>query len=108
MSDLLEDQKIHFIVKDYRRMFNEYQTLKTVIEQQVDSLEKKDKEILSLRAKVNELQAVKPKKVTGSIKGKLTELECKSRSIIEKLRKSIEQEEKNINDVEELRQLINV
>ena len=37
MSDIIEDQKIHYIVKDYRRMFNKYQALKAVIEEMLDT-----------------------------------------------------------------------
>jgi chemotaxis protein histidine kinase CheA len=109
MSDLIEDQKIHFIVKDYRRMYNTYWLLKEAMHVYDSLLNKKDKEILSLKAKVEDLEKyVELKGNTGSMKSKLSELESRSSAILDKLQKSVEQIEKNMTNVEELRQLINV
>lgn len=110
MSDLIEDQKIHYIVKDYRRMYNGYWTLKTIIEEQDKSLKEKDKEILLLRSKVNELkkanlQDVLPK---GKLKGILNDVEAITNSMNNKLQQSVSQTTKISNSIEEIRQLINV
>ena len=110
MSDILEDQKIHFIVKDYRRMFNSYQTLENIIKEQEKSLKEKDKEILILRSKVNELKNEHPEYSPhkGKLKGILNEIEALSNSMNAKLQQGVIQSNKISNDVEELRQLINV
>lgn len=52
MSDLLEDQKIHYIVKDYRRMVKMHDELVQACKDATKELEKKDKKILSLEAKL--------------------------------------------------------
>lgn len=110
MSDIIEDQKIHYIVKDYRRMFNNYQALKAVIEEQNNSLKNKDKEILVLRAKVNELKKEHPVEELpkGRLKGLLNEIESITNSLSAKLQQSASQAEKISNNVEEFRKLINV
>lgn len=110
MSDLLEDQKIHYIVRDYRRMYNSYWTQKTIIEEQDKSLMEKDKEILILRAKVNELKKEHPQDTMpkGKLKGILNEIETISNSMNARLSKNVSQASKISNNIEELRQLINV
>ena len=52
MSDLLEDQKIHYIVKDYRRMVEMHDELVQACKDATKELEKKDKKILSLEEKL--------------------------------------------------------
>lgn len=109
MSDLLEDQKIHYIVKDYRRMYNTYWLLKEAMQVYDSLLEKRDKEILSLKAKIEDLEKYGTLKGnSGVMKSKLSELESRSSAILDKLQKAVEQIEKNMINVEELRQLINV
>ena len=110
MSDILEDQKIHYIVKDYRRMYDSYWDMTALIKQQQKALEQKDKEILVLRSKVDELKrtslgcAVKPSK----LKGILNEMETISNSMNNRLLQVTEQTNKISRDVEELRGAINV
>ena len=110
MSDILEDQKIHYIVKDYRRMFNSYQALEFTIEEQVKALNEKDKEILKLRAQVNELKQEHPKEIfpKGKLKGILNDIEALTNSMSAKFQQGVSQSTKISNNVEELRQLINV
>ena len=110
MSDLLEDQKIHYIVKDYRRMFNNYWALKTIIEEQEKALNEKDKEILLLRSRINELKQEHSKEELpkGKLKGILNEIESITNSMNAKLQQGVSQSTRISNDVEELRQLINV
>ena len=96
MSDILEDQKIHYIVKDYQRMYNAHWNLKAVIEELQKSLDAKDKEILSLRAKVNELKNNPP----INLKPKLAEMENQLKSIVSRAGKVIDY-------VEEVRTLTN-
>lgn len=108
MSDLLEDQKIHYIVKDYRRMYNNYWILKDIIKEQERLLDDKDREIMILKAKKKELESGSFKKMSGQVKNKMDVLECRSNALVERLRIAVEQLEKNMTNVEELRQLINV
>ena len=52
MSDILEDQRIHYIVKDYRRMVEMHDALVQACKDATKELEKKDKKILSLEAQL--------------------------------------------------------
>lgn len=52
MSDILQDQKIHYIVKDYRRMFDNYSKMVDGIKEATEALRKKDMEIAKLKAKL--------------------------------------------------------
>lgn len=110
MSDILEDQKIHYIVKDYRRMYNAHWTLKSVIEELQKSLKEKDKEILILMARVNELKNEQPKEQlpTGKLKGILNEIEAITNSINNKLQQSVSQSQKISSNMEEFREILKV
>ena len=110
MSDLLEDQRIHYIVKDYRRMFNTWHYLKGVLEEKDKALKEKDKEILLLRSRVNELKNKAPEAVISKnkLKGILNEVETITNSIKAKLSKGESQVDKISTNIEELRQLISV
>lgn len=109
MSDLLEDQKIFYIVKDYRRMFNNYWSLKATIDELTSTVNKKDKEILLLRARVNDLKNNVPKiDTSGKLKGIMNEIESQTNSLAHKLLQSIEQLEKISNNVETVMESINV
>jgi chromosome segregation ATPase len=110
MSDILEDQKIHFIVKDYRRMFEQHNTLVSMGKELQSELRKKNAEIIILRAKVNDLesQTSKPQKPSGKVKGILNDIETMTNSIAYKLKQATESLNKVSKSTEELRQLINV
>lgn len=106
MSDILEDQRIHYIVKDYRRMFNAYWFLIDGVKRLQAEILKRDKKILSLEAKVESLS--KGSHVPGETKTKLLEIQCRSTSIIKRLQDSIDGINKNLKNVEEVRELINI
>ena len=106
MNDIIQDQRIHYIVKDYRRMFNNYWTLRAVIEEQEKSLNAKDKEILILRARINELKEGTSKPALAEIKNKFTDLSNRANSVASTLYKSADQLERNLLDIKELRQLL--
>lgn len=109
MSDLLEDQKIFYIVKDYRRMFNNYWSLKATIDELTSTVNEKDKEILLLRARVNDLKNNVPKiDTSGKLKGIMNEVESQSNSVVFKLNSSIETLNKISKNVEALREIIKV
>ena len=108
MNDLLEDQKIHYIVKDYRRMFNNFWALKEKNKILCDTISEKDNEIMLLRAKVNELKKAKPDEVIpkGRIKGLLNDLEAMTKSMTNRLDQQASQIAKINHSVQEFRELI--
>ena len=111
MSDILEDQKIHYIVKDYRRMFNNFWALAESNQILRDTIKEKDKEILLLRARVNELKKEKPKEEIfpkGKLKGILNDIESITNSMQNRLQQTVNQAARISNSVEEFRELINV
>ena len=61
-DDLPKDVVIHYIVKDYRRMFNEFENMKTGKQQLIDDLRKKinekDAKLLSKQKEIHELRAL--------------------------------------------------
>ena len=52
-SDLLEDQQIHYIVKDYQRMFNMHHQLVDACKEASEFIEKKNKQIEYLENKLS-------------------------------------------------------
>jgi hypothetical protein len=100
MSDILDDQKLHFIVKDYRRMYNTFWSLKEINQVLHNTINEKDKEILILRARVNELKndlknAPKEPEIPSGLKKKLGEMDNQINSIISKANKIME----NVEDI---------
>lgn len=96
MSDILDDQKLHYIVKDYRRMYNAFWSLKEINQVLHNTINEKDKEILILRARVNELKnAPKEPEIPSGLKKKLGEMDNQVNSIISKANKIME----NVEDI---------
>ena len=58
-SDLLEDQQIHYIVKDYRRMFDMHYKLVDACKEASKALDKRDKKIALLENKLNKSVSAK-------------------------------------------------
>ena len=112
MSDILEDQKIHYIVKDYRRMYNGFHALREQKEELQKKVNEKDIEILRLQSSIkdlrNELDAARKsaKKPQKAINAKMTDLEVRTDSMMKLLEKVMSHAQKNINNVEELSLLI--
>ena len=105
MSDLLEDQKIHYIVRDYRRMFNNYWILKDIIQTQDSLLEKKEKRIQALEAKLASMdksQLLVPKQ----IKGLIHDIEGRTSTSIEYLQKEVTRLNKNLETIDRIREFI--
>jgi chromosome segregation ATPase len=82
MSDILEDQRIHNIVKDYKRMFDEHDQLVAIGKQLQQELIAKDKELLRVRTELNNIKAkgLPDDKPLKAIKGQLNELETRVNS----------------------------
>jgi len=84
MSDILEDQKIHLIVKDYKRMFEEHDQLVAIGKELQANLIAKDKELLRVRTELNNIKAkgLPDDKPLKAIKGQLNELETRVNSAV--------------------------
>ena len=105
MSDLLEDQKIHYIVKDYRRMYQNYWILKDIIQTQDKLLEKKEKRILSLEAKLAAVEDNQPKALK-QIKGLVQDIEGRTSTAISYLQKEVTRLNKNLETIDRIREFI--
>jgi hypothetical protein len=70
MSDILEDQKIHYIVKDYRRMYEMHTQLVDAVKEATAAIKHKDNRIRDLEKQVTNLQ-VKLKHVMSTEKSVL-------------------------------------
>ena len=112
MSDILEDQKIHYIVKDYRRMYNGFHALREEKEELQRKVNEKDIEILRLQSSIkdlkNELDAARKsaKKPQKAITAKFNDLEVRTDSMMKLLEKVMSHAQNNINNIEELSVLI--
>ena len=82
MADILEDQRIHNIVKDYKRMYEQHDQLVAVGKQLQLDLIAKDKELLRVRTELNNIKAkgLPDDKPLKAIKGQLSELETRVNS----------------------------
>ncbi len=98
MSDLLEDQRIHSIVKDYKRMYEQHDQLIKIGKQLQEELIAKDKELLRVRTELNDLKAkLQNDKPLKEVKGQLGEIETRANSIA----KNIEIATERINGIKD-------
>ena len=98
MSDLLEDQIIHNIVKDYKRMYEQHDQLIKIGKQLQEELIAKDKELLRVRTELNDLKAkLQNDKPLKEVKGQLGEIETRANSIA----KNIEIATERINGIKD-------
>lgn len=101
MSDLLEDQIIHNIVKDYKRMYEQHDQLIKIGKQLQEELITKDKELLRVRTELNDLKAkrlILPNdKPLKDVKGQLGVIETRANSIA----KNIEIATERINGIKD-------
>jgi chromosome segregation ATPase len=82
MADILEDQRIHNIVKDYKRMYEQHDQLVAIGKQLQQELIAKDKELLRVRTELNNIKAkgLPDDKPLKAIKSQLGELESRVNS----------------------------
>jgi chromosome segregation ATPase len=82
MADILEDQRIHNIVKDYKRMYEQHDQLVAIGKQLQQELIAKDKELLRVRTELNNIKAkgLPDDKPLKAIKSQLSELESRVNS----------------------------
>ncbi len=98
MSDLLEDQRIHNIVKDYKRMYELHDQLIKIGKQLQEELIAKDKEFVRVRTELNDLKAkLQNDKPLKEVKGQLGEIETRANSIA----KNIEIATERINGIKD-------
>ena len=94
MSDILEDQKIHYIVKDYRRMYNQHGELVKELKRLQDKVLHKDNRIRDLERQVENLKNQTPPeppapKIPKDVKRLLSETQVTIDASMRKLEKRI-------------------
>lgn len=108
MNDILEDQKIHYIVKDYRRMFDQHQTMIKSLKDYEKLLHTRDVKIRELERQVEYLKDNPPvPKPSGQVKSLFNDVEAQLNSTINNLDKRIEQLNKMAENIQKLREVIN-
>jgi len=110
MSDILEDQRIHNIVKDYKRMYDQHDQLVALGKQLQQELIAKDKELLRVRTELNNIKAkgLPDDKPLKAIKSQLSELETRVNSTVNNIltvTQRLEGISENIKQIKELLKL---
>lgn len=104
MSDIIEDQKIHYIVKDYQRMYNGFHALvdeNKELEKKVDKYEKRIANLESELAKKQQAEA-KNKKLDGLVACLLSNSLAQVNALYNKAVQTEEQAERLSKGLEEL------
>ena len=103
MNDILEDQRIHYIVKDYQRMYEGFHALveeNKDLRKQVEELKTKVYHLHNELDKKEKIEA--KKKLDGIVKCMLNDSMCQVNSLHNKARQFIEQTERITKTIEEL------
>ena len=108
MSDILEDQKIHNIVKDYKRMYEQHDQLVAIGKELQSELIAKDKELLRVRTELNNIKAkgLPDDKPLKAIKGQLNELETRVNSTVINILSATKKLEGISENIKQLRELL--
>lgn len=104
MSDIIEDQKIHYIVKDYQRMYNGFHALvdeNKELKKKVDKYEKRIANLESELAKKQQAEA-KNKKLDGLVACLLSNSLAQVNALYNKAVQTEEQAERLSKGLEEL------
>jgi len=116
MSDILEDQKIHLIVKDYRRMVDQHDKLIEIGKEFQAQLIAKEKELAKVKmeqeATKAELKAIKSKgtpddKMRKAIKIQLGEIESRTIGLYNRLYKDMESIKGAIENIKKIKEILN-
>lgn len=104
MSDILEDQKVHYIVKDYKRMYDGFNALVKENKELKDKIEKSNKRVAQLEKQLEnqKKQTAAKKKVDGTTLNLLNSSLCQINSLYNKAVQFVEQTERLTNNIEEL------
>ena len=108
MSDILQDQKVHLIVKDYKRMYEEHDQLVALGKQLQLELIAKDKELLRVRTELNNIKAkgLPDDKPLKAIKSQLSELETRVNSTSNNILNSTKKLEGISENIKQLKELL--
>ena len=110
MSDILEDQRIHNIVKDYKRMYDQHDQLVAIGKQLQKELIAKDKELMRVRTELCNIKSngVPGKETIKAVKSQLSELETRVNSTANNIltvTQRLEGISENIKQIKELLKL---
>lgn len=108
MGDILEDQRIHLIVKDYKRMTEQHEKLIEVGKDFQSQLIKKEKELADAKAELKRLKTkgMPAEKYIKDFKQQLCEMENRCISIYNRRTKDIELIEGMITNLKQLKQIL--
>ena len=108
MADILEDQRIHNIVKDYKRMFDEHDQLVAIGKELQSELIAKDKELLRVRTELNNIKAkgLPDDKPLKAIKGQLNELETRVNSTVNNIQIATKRLSDIIDNIKQIKELL--
>jgi chromosome segregation ATPase len=108
MSDILEDQRIHNIVKDYKRMFDEHDQLVAIGKELQSELIAKDKELLRVRTELNNIKAkgLPDDKPLKAIKGQLNVLETRVNSTVNNIQIATKRLSDIIDNIKQIKELL--
>lgn len=103
MSDILEDQKIHYIVKDYQRMYTGFHALVDENKELKNKVEKYEKRIANLESDLaKKQQAEAKKKLDGLVACLLNNSLAQVNALCNKALQTKEQAERLSKELEEL------
>ena len=112
MADILEDQRIHNIVKDYKRMYEQHDQLVAIGKEFQRQLIAKEKELAAVKAELEDVKAkVKAKsapdeKLLKNIKGQLGELETRVNSTAHNILIATQRLEGIKDNIKQLKELL--
>jgi chromosome segregation ATPase len=109
MSDIIEDQKIHLIVKDYKRMYEQHEQLVAIGKELQANLIAKDKELLRVRTELNNIKAkgLPDDKPLKAIKSQLSELESRVNSTANNISIATQRLLAVTENIKQIKQLLN-
>lgn len=103
MSDIVEDSKVHYIVKDYKRMYDGFHTLveeNKALRKQNEELKLK---VMHLQSELDKKEKVEDKKkLDGEAKRYLAESISQANSLYNKAKVFFEQTERLSKNLEDL------
>lgn len=107
-TDIIHDQRIKDIVKDYKRMYEEHDQLVAIGKQFQQELIAKDKELLRVRTELNSIKAkgLPDSKPLKTIKAQLLELESRTLSIANNLSTATERLEGIVANIRQIKELL--
>ena len=110
MADILEDQRIHNIVKDYKRMYEQHDQLVAIGKELQKQLIAKEKELAAVK---DELEDVKKKiksalddKPPKTIKGQLCDFETQLDSVKRNILKETQRLDSVSHKVKQIKELL--